>query len=74
MGGTSTHYDTIITPILRTRVIPPNKPLWNLQQQFCHYGNLLPKEKNFLNDWNERVAKAKLDDLRANYFAKQKRH
>jgi hypothetical protein len=26
-----------------------------------------------LNDWNERVAKAKLDDLWADYFAKQKK-
>jgi hypothetical protein len=44
-----------------------------LQQWFQHHGKLLPKERNYLNDWNEWVAKSKLDDLRADYFTKQKR-
>jgi hypothetical protein len=35
---------------------------------------LLPKEKNYLNDWNEHVTKAKLDDLRTDYFTKQKKN
>jgi hypothetical protein len=35
---------------------------------------LLSRKKNYLNEWNERVAKAKLDVFHINYFAKQKRH
>jgi len=28
-----------------------------------HHGKLSPREKNYLHDWNEHVAEAKLDDL-----------
>ncbi len=35
---------------------------------------LLPKENNYLNEWNEHVAEFKLDDLCTDYFAKQKKH
>jgi hypothetical protein len=31
-------------------------------------------EKIKLHDWNEHVAKAKLDDLQVNYFTKQKKN
>jgi hypothetical protein len=27
--------------------------LMELQQWFQHHGKLLPKERNYLNDWNE---------------------
>ncbi len=64
-SDTTIHYGTTIKPILRTWVIPPNKPLWplvlylthqennylwNLQQQLWCYGKLLLKENNYLND------------------------
>jgi hypothetical protein len=89
ISDTTIHYDTKIKPIFRTRVVPLNKPSWlpilylthqeknylqNLQHQFRHHGKLLPKEKEKLNDYNECVAKVKLDNLCANYFVKQKRH
>lgn len=60
------------------------KPLWlpivflthqeknnlrNIHRWFQHFGKLLPKEKEHLNEWNECVVKVKWDKLRSNYFA-----
>lgn len=36
-------------------------------------GSYHVKEKKNLHDWNECVLEAKLDDLRVDYFAKQKK-
>jgi hypothetical protein len=83
------HYDTTIKPILKLRIIPPNKPLWllvlylihqeknylrSLQQWFQRHGKLLSKEKNYLNKWNEPILEAKLDVFYTDYFIKQKKH
>jgi hypothetical protein len=44
-----------------------------MQQQFRHHGKLSLKGKKYLHDCNECVSKAKLDDLWADYFTKQKK-
>jgi hypothetical protein len=44
-----------------------------MQQQFRCHGKLSRKGKKKLHDWNECVLEAKLDDLRVDYFAKQKK-
>jgi hypothetical protein len=48
ISDTTTHYDTTIKPIFRTRVIPPNKPLWLLILYVIH------QEKNYLQNLQHR--------------------
>jgi hypothetical protein len=84
-SDTCTHYDLIVKSISRIGLISPHKLLWppvlylihqeknhlrDLQQRFQRHGKLSPKQNIYLHDWNELLTKAKLDDLRVNYFAK----